>query len=99
LEDLLVRLDRVLDVGEFLEPLTRDRAPQLRARRAVRFELGEARLRRDEIARAVERLVDADLLADGVDIVRIELDELIEDGDERGVLLGLVAMETDDLTQ
>ncbi len=93
LEEGLVGGDGVLDVGELLDPAARRGAVEAGLLLPVGGQLGEALLVLEEIAPAAERLVHAGQLAHGVDVVLLELHDLGEHGDQRGVVLHLVAVD------
>ena len=99
LHELLVGLDRVLDVRELLEPSPRDGAVKLGLRAGVRLQLAEPRLRGEQIAPAAERLVDARELAERPRIGRIERGDLREDSDERRVALRVLAIDLRDVAK
>ena len=59
----------------------------------LRLELGLAGLRREQVAPALQRLVHADQLAHARQVVRVELHDLRQHGDERRVALDVVAVD------
>ena len=96
---LLVRLDGVLHVGELIEPPPRDDAPQLRLHPRLDLEVRLARLHRQEVAPALERVVDPRELPHAHEVGRVELHDLREHGDERRVALHLVAVDEGNVAQ
>ena len=99
LEQGLVGGDRVLHVGELLDPAAGRGAVERGLLLGVGGELGEALLVLEEVAPAAEGLVDAGELADGVHVAVVDLDELGEHRDERGVVLDLVAVDGGDVAE
>ena len=99
LAQLLEGLDRVLHIGELIEPATRDGAVELGLRAGVRLELREPHLRGEEIAPAPQRLVDASELAHGIGVGAVERDDLREHRDQRGVALDVLAIDLRDVAQ
>ena len=99
LRELFVGLERVLDVRELIEPAPGHGAQELNLRPCVRLELREARLRREEIAPAAEGVIDPRELAHGLEVRRVDRDDLGEHGDERGVALDRVLVDRADFAQ
>ena len=99
LAELFVSLDRVLHVRELLEPAPRHHAMELRLHRRLLFELGEARLRRQEIAPALERFVRARELTQRDRVGRIERGDLREHGHQSRIALQLIAVHRRDVAQ
>jgi hypothetical protein len=97
--ELLVSLDRVLDVRELLLPPPRDCAPQLHLYARLRLELRLPRLHREKVAPALERLVDPDELPHGRQVRRIELHDLRQHRDQRRIALHLIAVDLGDLAK
>src|SRR5690606_23652676 len=103
LEQLLIRFRRVLNVRELLEPAATRRAEELLLLLEIGRDLGELELVRDEIAMPAESLVQADDFTQLLDVLAlaalVELQDLPEHGEERGVVLLILPVDGGELAQ
>ena len=91
--------DRVLHVGELLAPTPGSGAEELGLLRQVDGDLGQLLLADEKVPEPPEVLVDAAELAESVRVLRLQVGDLGEGGDERLFVSLTIAVDAGDLAE